>query len=325
MERPGPLAGPGRPTPVAAGSRAGPLGGGPASAWSDLIVASDLDRALTTAAILAEGLGVGPVLVEPRLRERSAGEWSGLTRAEIDEQWPGYLDQRRRPPGFEPDPRSGPAFASALDDVARDHPGAEVLVVSHGGVVYVLEEEAGLPFARLPNLSGRWVDHQGDRVHLGDRIELVDHVGPVASGVGPTGPRSIGPPGRHRRRAGVSAMALPVEVVRSPRRRKTVSAEIIDGVVRVRVPSWMNAAEIDAQVAELVPRLERRLRSEHVDLMAAGPTAGPPLRPARAHVGRVVRQPTPAVGLVPGADRRDPLVPAAGRLPVLGGRLRAGA
>ncbi len=63
-------------------------------------------------------------------------------------------------------------------------------------------------------------------------------------------------------------MALPVEVVRSPRRRKTVSAEIIDGVVRVRVPSWMNAAEIDAQVAELVPRLERRLRSEHVDLMA---------------------------------------------------------
>ncbi len=63
-------------------------------------------------------------------------------------------------------------------------------------------------------------------------------------------------------------MALPVEVVRSPRRRKTVSAEIIDGVVRVRVPAWMDAAEIDRQVAELVPRLERRLRSEHVDLMA---------------------------------------------------------
>ena len=63
-------------------------------------------------------------------------------------------------------------------------------------------------------------------------------------------------------------MALPVEVVRSAKRRKTVSAEVVDGVVRVRVPSWMNAAEIDLQVAELVPRLERRLRSEHVDLMA---------------------------------------------------------
>ena len=66
----------------------------------------------------------------------------------------------------------------------------------------------------------------------------------------------------------MSVMALPVEVVRSPKRRKTVSAEIVDGVVRVRVPAWMNAAEIDRQVAELVPRLERRLRSEHVDLMA---------------------------------------------------------
>ena len=66
----------------------------------------------------------------------------------------------------------------------------------------------------------------------------------------------------------MSDMALPVEVVRSAKRRKTVSAEVVDGVVRVRVPSWMNAAEIDLQVAELVPRLERRLRSEHVDLMA---------------------------------------------------------
>ncbi len=63
-------------------------------------------------------------------------------------------------------------------------------------------------------------------------------------------------------------MGLPVEVVRSARRRKTVSAEVVDGVVRVRVPSWMNAAEVDRQVAELVPRLERRLRSDHVDLMA---------------------------------------------------------
>ncbi len=63
-------------------------------------------------------------------------------------------------------------------------------------------------------------------------------------------------------------MGLPVEVVRSPKRRKTVSAEIVDGVVRVRVPAWMNAAEIDQQVADLVPRLERRMRSEHIDLPA---------------------------------------------------------
>ncbi len=153
----------------------------------DVIVSSDLDRALSTAAILAEGLGVGPVLVEPRLRERSAGEWSGLTRAEIDQQWPGYLAERLRPPGFEPDDVVRARVRSALDEVARNHPGAEVLVVSHGGVVYVLEEEADLPFARLPNLAGRWVDHDGDRLLLGDRVELVDNVAAGATGARPTG------------------------------------------------------------------------------------------------------------------------------------------
>jgi predicted metal-dependent hydrolase len=61
-------------------------------------------------------------------------------------------------------------------------------------------------------------------------------------------------------------MALPVEIVRSPRRRKTVSAELVGGVVRVLVPSWMAAPDVDRHVAELVPRLERRFRSSHVDL-----------------------------------------------------------
>ena len=58
----------------------------------DAIVASDLQRASETALIIAEALGVGPVVLEPGLRERDAGEWSGLTRAEIERDWPGYLD-----------------------------------------------------------------------------------------------------------------------------------------------------------------------------------------------------------------------------------------
>ncbi len=140
----------------------------------DAIVSSDLDRALTTAAIIAEALGVGPVLVEPRLRERSAGEWSGLTRAEIEEGWPGYLAEHRRPPGFEPDASLLERTRAALDDLEAANPGAELLVVTHGGVVYVLESDAGLTFARLPNLAGRWLRHDGGQVVLGDRIELVD-------------------------------------------------------------------------------------------------------------------------------------------------------
>jgi predicted metal-dependent hydrolase len=65
---------------------------------------------------------------------------------------------------------------------------------------------------------------------------------------------------------------LPVEVVRSSRRQKTVSAELVDGTVRVLVPSWMVQSEIDRYVDDLVPRLERRFRSDHVDLAARAAT-----------------------------------------------------
>ena len=50
----------------------------------DAIVASTLQRAAETAAIISEVMGVGPVLVEEDLQERSAGPWQGLTRVEIE-------------------------------------------------------------------------------------------------------------------------------------------------------------------------------------------------------------------------------------------------
>ena len=69
----------------------------------DAIFASDLERALHTATIISTTLGVGPVIVDPRLKERNAGEFSGLTRAEIDTQFPGMLDRGEWPPGWEDD------------------------------------------------------------------------------------------------------------------------------------------------------------------------------------------------------------------------------
>jgi broad specificity phosphatase PhoE len=48
-------------------------------------------------------LGIGPVIVEPLLRERAAGDWTGLTRAEIEASWPGALADGTRPDGYEPD------------------------------------------------------------------------------------------------------------------------------------------------------------------------------------------------------------------------------
>ena len=62
--------------------------------------------------------------------------------------------------------------------------------------------------------------------------------------------------------------SLPVEIVRSRRRRKTVQATIVDGVIRVQAPASMSKRELDEHVSYLVARLERRYRSESVDLEA---------------------------------------------------------
>jgi predicted metal-dependent hydrolase len=59
---------------------------------------------------------------------------------------------------------------------------------------------------------------------------------------------------------------LEVEVVRSAKRRKTVSASIVGGRVVVRMPTWMSRAQEEEYVTALVARLERRRRSEGVDL-----------------------------------------------------------
>jgi len=151
----------------------------------DAIFAADLQRATETAAIISSAIGVGPVLIEPDLRERDAGEWSGLSRDEIRERYPGYLrdDQRhafapeagepKRPPGWEPDDA---LLERVLRGVRRIHelvPDGDVLAVTHGGVVYALEGHLGEAFVRLANGAGRWIEIDDDKMRLGDRMLLV--------------------------------------------------------------------------------------------------------------------------------------------------------
>lgn len=61
---------------------------------------------------------------------------------------------------------------------------------------------------------------------------------------------------------------MEVEVVRSTRRRKTVQARTVGGVLRVSIPAWMNRADEERHVAEMVRRMERRTESAAVDLRA---------------------------------------------------------
>jgi broad specificity phosphatase PhoE len=140
----------------------------------DAIWASDLQRAVETAAIVAEDVGVGPVTVDPDLRERDAGEFSGLTRDEIELRFPGYLADGRRPSGWESDEQLLDRASRAIHRIAAAVPGGDVLVVTHGGLIYVLEEHLGAEFARIANAEGRWCEVGSGRLRLGERILLAD-------------------------------------------------------------------------------------------------------------------------------------------------------
>jgi predicted metal-dependent hydrolase len=64
----------------------------------------------------------------------------------------------------------------------------------------------------------------------------------------------------------VTAFAPVVEVVRSAKRRKTVGAQLVGGTLRVTVPSWMPAAEVDRCVAEMTRRFARKHSVNQIDL-----------------------------------------------------------
>ncbi len=59
-----------------------------------------------------------------------------------------------------------------------------------------------------------------------------------------------------------------VEVVRSARRKKTVSARELGGVLRVSIPATMTKAEEQHWVTEMVRRTDRRRAAGSVDLAA---------------------------------------------------------
>jgi broad specificity phosphatase PhoE len=140
----------------------------------DAVWASDLRRAAETGVVIANALGVGPVVLDADLRERDAGEWSGLTRAEIEERYPGYLADHQRPPGWEPDDALLVRALRALRRIGQEVPGGDVVAVTHGGLIYVVEGHLGHDFQRIANVEGRYVVVDGDRVTLGDRLLLAE-------------------------------------------------------------------------------------------------------------------------------------------------------
>lgn len=104
------------------------------------IVSSDLGRAVTTAEALSGLTGV-PVELDPELRERSFGEWEGLTAEEIDARWPEQFavwraggDPRRT--GAETRVAVAERFGAAVVRHAAElEPEQTLVVVAHGAAI----------------------------------------------------------------------------------------------------------------------------------------------------------------------------------------------
>jgi probable phosphoglycerate mutase len=152
-------------------------------ATSDLVRARDTaEQLITTLALTAE------CLVEPGLREYDAGEWSGLSRDEIEQRWPGDIERYGRQQLDSP-PRGEPraAFERRVTDAgrrvaeaARKVGGRGLLVVTHGGVVRALARASGVAEHRVGHLAGYRGRHEQGGLFPETPVDLL--LGPNGAG-----------------------------------------------------------------------------------------------------------------------------------------------
>ena len=133
------------------------------------VYSSDLMRARETAGIIAATLN-RPVTLETRLREINQGGWEGELVENIMAGYGEAWKQRKvdpasfRPPGGETVAEVARRVYAALDHIARLHPGATVLIVSHGlvmatAICKVHATPLGQAFSVIPNNADPvWLD-----------------------------------------------------------------------------------------------------------------------------------------------------------------------
>ncbi len=132
---------------------------------------SDLQRARQTAAAVMRRQTMA-VAYDTRLRERHYGLFQGLTYDEAERRHPElYHRFKVGEPGLAL-PEHGEALAdfalrvqTALHDIAQRHPGEQILVVTHGGVLNIVHRLAsGEPLeaprkVAIPNAALNWIEY----------------------------------------------------------------------------------------------------------------------------------------------------------------------
>ena len=144
----------------------------------DAVYSSDLSRAFRTAELVAPGM---PPVATPELREMDLGVWVGHTTAEIAELFPEEW-KAFRSTTLECRVTGGESRRELLERITRffktaaaRHPGQNVLVVTHGGVLRAffmllmggeLNERALLPSTGNTGISTARYDPDTDRWRL---------------------------------------------------------------------------------------------------------------------------------------------------------------
>lgn len=120
----------------------------------DVLVSSDLGRALQTAQRIAAACGHA-IVTDRRLRERNFGQGEGLTYDEVDGRWPNAFSRVRESdpdfaiPGGESRRQFHERVREAFVALEREHRGKRLTVVAHGGVLAALYRHVhDIPLAR---------------------------------------------------------------------------------------------------------------------------------------------------------------------------------
>ncbi|MBE0626689.1 MAG: histidine phosphatase family protein [Burkholderiales bacterium] len=157
----------------------------------DLLLSSDLGRALQTASAIAMRSG-HEIVVEPRLRERRMGIFQGLTPDEVRTRYPDeYARFKSRDPDYViPEGESMRQLfersVACFTELAQRHAGLTLATVTHGGVLAMLYRHArAMPLDtprdfplhntsvnRLLHRSGTWeLRSWGDIAHLEQALD----------------------------------------------------------------------------------------------------------------------------------------------------------
>ncbi|WP_295612334.1 histidine phosphatase family protein [uncultured Lamprocystis sp.] len=124
------------------------------------VCTSPLRRSAETAEIIAEAWGMPPPTAYEGLKERNFGLIQGQPKSELAESHPGLYQEilRRNPAAHFDEGESLDHFAdrviAALHEVAEQHVGERVLIITHGWVMDVITRHlSGLPRTAVLDLK----------------------------------------------------------------------------------------------------------------------------------------------------------------------------